>query len=166
MIRRYIGVMCCAIFLAWLAVPAVAQAPQKTVKECDAEWKADKANLQAAGKKKKDFMAECRGITAAAPAEAPATAPAKPVSPSPYAAKPAPAPMATTGESNAANQFATEAQAKNHCQADTVVWANLKTNVYHFAGTHNYGTTKRGAYMCEKDTIAAGMRAAKNETHP
>ena len=49
MMRRYIGVMCCAIFVGWIAVPAVAQAPHKTVKECDAEWKADKANLQAAG---------------------------------------------------------------------------------------------------------------------
>jgi hypothetical protein len=173
MMRRYIGVMCCAIFVGWLAGPAVAQAPHKTVKECDAEWQADKANLQAAGKKKKDFMAECRGIAAAAPAEPPATAPAtpppaapKPVSPPPPAAKPAPAPMATTGESNVANQFATEVQAHDHCPAITVVWANLKSKVYHFAGTPSYGATKRGAYMCEQDAIEAGMRAAKNETHP
>jgi hypothetical protein len=173
MMRRYIGVMCCAIFVGWLAGPAVAQAPHKTVKECDAEWQADKANLQAARKKKKDFMAECRGIAAAAPAEPPATAPAmpppaapKPVSPPPPAAKQAPAPMATTGESNVANQFATEVQAHDHCPAITVVWANLKSKVYHFAGTPSYGATKRGAYMCEQDAIEAGMRAAKNETHP
>jgi hypothetical protein len=49
---------------------------------------------------------------------------------------------------------------------DTVVWANLKSNIYHFSGTHNYGNTKRGAYMCEKDTTEAGIRPAENEKHP
>jgi hypothetical protein len=46
------------------------------------------------------------------------------------------------------------------------VWVTLKSGVYHFAGTRYYGSTKNGAYMCEGDTAAAGMRAAKNETHP
>jgi hypothetical protein len=123
--------------------------------------------------KKKDFMAECRGIAAAAPTGAPATAPEtpapgapRPMSPPSPAAKPAPAPRATTGESNVANQFATETQAHDHCPAITVVWANLKSKVYQFAGTRSYGTTKRGVYMCEQDAIEAGMRAAKNETRP
>src|SRR5271166_303196 len=31
---------------------------------------------------------------------------------------------------------------------DTVVWVNKKSRIYHFAGTHNYGTTREGAYMC------------------
>jgi hypothetical protein len=35
-----------------------------------------------------------------------------------------------------------------------------------FSGTKDYGNTKHGAYICEGDTAAAGMRAAKNETHP
>ena len=30
----------------------------------------------------------------------------------------------------------------------------------------SYGNTKAGAYMCEKDTAATGIRAAKNEKHP
>jgi hypothetical protein len=42
----------------------------------------------------------------------------------------------------------------------------MKSGVYHFAGTHNYGTTKEGAYMCETNTAVAGFRAAKNEKHP
>ena len=75
----------------------------------------------------------------------------------------APTPSAKpTGE----GQYATEAQARVHCPRDTVVWANTHSNIYHFAGTRNYGTTVAGAYMCEQDSISEGMRAAKNETHP
>jgi hypothetical protein len=62
------------------------------------------------------------------------------------------------------NEFSTEAQAKEHCPSETVVWVNLNSKIYHFSGTKNYGTTKKGAYMCERDTAAAGMRPAKNET--
>ncbi|WP_425907785.1 hypothetical protein [Nitrobacter sp. TKz-YC02] len=46
------------------------------------------------------------------------------------------------------------------------MWVNLPTKVYHFAGTKSYGATKRGAFMCEKEAIAADDRAAKNEKHP
>ena len=50
--------------------------------------------------------------------------------------------------------------------AATVVWVNESSRIYHFAGTRDYGHTKRGAYMCEADAQAAGNRAAKNERHP
>jgi hypothetical protein len=117
--------------------------------------------------------------TTAAPARAPTTAaPA----PAPTTATPAPAPSASrpnaqtpygttergpaTGSPSGAGQFANEAQAKATCPSDTVVWVNLRSKIYHFAGTHNYGNTKDGAYMCERDTAAQGMRAAKNEQHP
>ena len=56
--------------------------------------------------------------------------------------------------------------AKAQCPSDTVVWVNLPSKVYHFAGTRSYGTTKRGAYMCEKEAIAAEDRASKTEKHP
>jgi hypothetical protein len=59
------------------------------------------------------------------------------------------------------NQFSAEADAKAHCPADQVVWANNKSKIYHLAGTKGYGTTKKGAYMCQKDSDAAGFRAAK-----
>jgi hypothetical protein len=64
------------------------------------------------------------------------------------------------------DQYSTEMLAWAHCPADTVVWANTASNIYHFRGTYNYGNTKAGAYMCEQDSRADGMRAAKNEKHP
>jgi hypothetical protein len=71
------------------------------------------------------------------------------------------------GEGQAgASQYSTEALAWAHCPTETVVWANTRSNIYHFRGTDNYGTTKRGAYMCERDALAGGIRAAKNEKHP
>lgn len=65
-----------------------------------------------------------------------------------------------------ANEFSTEAAAKAHCSTGLVVWANLRSHVYHFAGSRDYGRTKRGAYMCEADATKDGLRAAKNEKHP
>ena len=65
-----------------------------------------------------------------------------------------------------ANQYSTEVLALAHCPTDTVVWANTRSNIYHFRGTANYGTTKAGAYMCERRALAGGVRAARNEKHP
>jgi hypothetical protein len=94
--------------------------------------------------------------TTAAPR--PATPPATP------AAKPSPtaAPSPPTG----AGQFQTEAQAKSQCPVDLVVWVNLPTKIYHFAGYKSYGTTKAGAYMCEKEATAQRFRASKTEKRP
>lgn len=64
------------------------------------------------------------------------------------------------------NQYTTETMARVHCPTDTVVWANTRSGIYHFRGDDNYGTTKRGAYMCERDALAGGIRMAKNEKHP
>jgi hypothetical protein len=148
----------------------------KTAGVCAAEYKDNKAALKAAGTKKKDFIAACRAdqeqipgpaTTQASPPAAPAPTPA-PTAPSRAPADPqrtVNAPSATSAPT-AANEYQTEAQAKGHCGAGTVVWVNTKSGVYHFAGTHNYGTTKDGAYMCETDTAGAGFRAAKNEKHP
>jgi len=154
--------------------PAPSDAGQaKTAKACIEEWRADKAGFQAKGITQKAYVAECRGGPAAIPTAAPA--------PKPTVAEPAPAPAPTTAERpaqapvarapssgipSAAGQFTTEAQAKANCPIDTVVWVNLRSKIYHFSGTRNYGNTKDGAYMCEKDTGAQGMRAAKNEQHP
>jgi hypothetical protein len=158
----------------------------KTAKQCNDEWTANKAAIQASKKTKKEFVAECRtqpagaSTTTAAPAPAtpPPAAPTKPptaTAPSPPPAPTAPSqrpsapatrPSTTAAAPTGAGQFSTEAQAKARCPGDTVVWVNLDSKVYHFAGTRNYGTTKSGAYMCEKDATAAGSRSAKNEKHP
>jgi len=157
-------------------------AGQKTAKECRAEWQANKAANQANGVTERAYVDQCRTGAAptaapAAPAPAPTATPAAPPPTPPTAeappVRPAPQPNTTArtvptnqGTPEAANQFATEAQAKARCPSDTVVWVTLTSHIYHFAGTRYYGNTKRGAYMCEGDTAAAGMRAAKNETHP
>jgi hypothetical protein len=156
--------------------PTAAAPGQKTVAACRAEWRANKAANQAAGVTEKAYVAQCRGggapaQTTAAPAE-PTAPTAAPAAPAPTATTspntiPAPArPSSLTPNQLGANEFTTEAQAKARCPAGTVVWANLPSRIYHFSDTRYYGQTKNGAYMCEQDAVAAGMRAAKNETHP
>jgi hypothetical protein len=175
------------------AAPAAPPAPtaaapqavpgQKTAKACRDEWRANKAANQANGVTESAYVDQCRGgaapaQTTAAPAAqpAPTATPAAPA-PAPTAAappaRPVPSPSSATRTAPsatatpvAANEYSTEAQAKVRCPTDTVVWVNLKSKVYHFSGTRNYGNTERGAYMCERDTAADGMRAAKNEKHP
>jgi hypothetical protein len=156
---------------------------QKTAKECRDEWQANKAANQASGVTERAYVAECRGggtpaqptaapATPPAPAPAPTAAPATPAptptAAAPPAARPSPPPTSTARPAPStpaspvgANEFSTEAQAKARCPSDTVVWATLNSKIYHFSGTRFYGNTKNGAYMCESDTAAAGMRAAK-----
>ena len=92
-------------------------------------------------------------------ATAPAATPATP--PAPAAKKRAATPAAA--QPAAAGQFKTEAEAKGHCPSDIVVWVNLSSKIYHHSGSKPYGTTKNGAYMCEKDTASAGFRVSKAE---
>jgi hypothetical protein len=151
---------------------------QKTVKECRDEWRANRTANQASGLTERAYVDRCRsGGTAAERTTAPAASPVAAPSPSetpppiPTATAPAertappptrrPAPEAVVG-----NEFSSEAEAKAHCPSDTVVWASLRSKIYHFGGTRYYGTTEHGAYMCEGDSTAAGMRAAKRERHP
>src|SRR5262245_51532530 len=169
---RLIGLACAA---ALIALPLTALAQQKSAKECNDEWRANRATIQKQGKLKRDFMAECRGnatARAAPPAQQPAQAQA-PQQPSQASAPPAaPATRAqtprpsTVGVATAQGQHATEAAAKASCPGDAVVWVNLSSKIYHFSNAKTYGTTKNGTYMCERDTAKAGFRAAKNEKRP
>ena len=164
------------------AKPAAADtaAPKKTVKACEDEWRANRAANQAAGVTQKAYVEKCRAGAAtaqpapsAAPASAPSAPPAasRPSQPAAHApsAAPAQAPTRTpaaAGQPAGANQYASEAQAKARCPSDTVVWVNLDSKIYHYSSYRNYGQTKSGAFMCEKDTATAGFRAAKNEKRP
>jgi hypothetical protein len=170
--------LCGAVGL--IAAMPSAYAQQKTEKACIEEWRAKKAADPTFKTLQKDYVPGCRKPAAAAPAQpaapaatAPAAAPATPATAAPArqaapvpaatAPKQAPAPAAAT---TGANQFTSEALAKARCPSDTVVYVNLKSKIYHFAGHRDYGNLKNGAYMCEKDTASAGARAAKNEKHP
>jgi hypothetical protein len=161
------------------APSAVAPAPVKTAKACRDEWQANKAGYQAAKITEKAYIDKCRAGEAVALPNTPA-ATSTPAAPAPTAAAPAPAPAqaapapapgvkpsqtAATPPAGA-DQFQTEAQAKSHCPADLVVWANLTSKIYHFAGHKSYGTTKSGAYMCEKEAMTQGFRASKTEKRP
>jgi hypothetical protein len=161
----------CATVLASIAILAApAQAQQKSAKACETEWTANKASIQGSGKTKKAYMIECRSGSGA---EAKAPSAAAPAGQETASKESAPArqrtakrdqtnPTISTGRA----EFASEAEAKTHCPGDTVVWANTRSKIYHFAGSGPYGHTKRGAFMCEKDTASAGLRSAKNEKRP
>jgi hypothetical protein len=71
------------------------------------------------------------------------------------------APKAKAAAEPPKGQYTSEADAKASCPSDTVVWANLTSKVYHASGSKVYGKTKKGAYMCEKESVAAGFRAPK-----
>lgn len=58
--------------------------------------------------------------------------------------------------------FTTEDAAQAHCPRDVVVWLNIPSGIYHYRDERWYGRTKRGAYVCEKEAIAAGDRASEN----
>jgi hypothetical protein len=151
-----IGHVFCLIAIAGAAIAGPAAAQQKTVNACEQEWRANKAQNQAQGITEKAYVQRCRsGATTGS--SSPSAAPTQ--------SRVAPAPRATLGSASpaAANEFSSEAQAKARCPSGTVVWANLKSHIYHFEGSNSFGHTKSGAYMCEQDANSAGMRAAKNE---
>jgi hypothetical protein len=160
--------MCSAMIgVVALSSPVIAQ--QKTVKACEEEWRANKAANQAAKITEKAYVEKCRAAavtpTTAAPAKPAAVTPAKPATATPATTAPKQAPAPATAATGA-NQYTIEAQAKARCPSDTVVYVNLSSKIYHFAGHKDYGNLKNGAYMCEKETAGVGARAAKNEKHP
>jgi len=123
----------CTALVGLLALSQSAIAEPKTARQCNSDWAANKASIQASGKTKRAFVAECRGI---------------PV-------------VARQSAAIEKNQYATEAEAKANCPSDTVVWANSASKIYYATGSRNYGKTRSGAYMCEQESVASGFRAPK-----
>ncbi|MBV1703815.1 MAG: hypothetical protein KGI57_05290 [Hyphomicrobiales bacterium] len=81
-----------AACLGFAATLAASPASAATAKQCNAQYKAAKAGGTLNGMKKKAFMAQCEGKTAAAPAPTPAAAAAaapKPAAGGAMAGKPA-----------------------------------------------------------------------------
>jgi hypothetical protein len=70
--------------------------------------------------------------------------------------------LLTAGNADAFVQtkFASEDAAQSHCPGGMVVWLTMPGNSYVRKGDPRYGTTQRGAYICEHDAIAAGNRLA------
>ena len=74
--RRRIAIVICLAALGFVTLSSHAMAQQKTVKECQDEWKANKAANKANGITQKAYVAQCRGGAASAqPTVAPAAAP-------------------------------------------------------------------------------------------
>jgi hypothetical protein len=172
------------VLAAIIALGTVAAADAETVmKQCGEQWQAAKTNGTTNGETWPQFLKQCRaqlastggastapqgGFAPAAPPPPPAATPPQTGSLFPWQqpAAPAPAPANYAPAPSGAGGSASAQQAQYRCPGATVVWVNEKSHIYHFPGTHDYGNTKRGAYMCEADAQAAGNRAAKNERHP
>ena len=83
---KFFHVAICAGLIGLAVFPTPLLAQQKTVKACQEEWRANKADNQAKGVTEKAYVTQCRaGGASAQPAPAPATP-----APAPAAAAPAP----------------------------------------------------------------------------
>ena len=163
-LSRWGAAIAVASTVVLLAASAYAQ--QRTARQCADEWRANKADNQAKGITEKAFVTQCRSGGATAQPTTTTTPTNTSPPPAPTATPKQAAPRVRETTAVAPSGFGNEAQAKARCPADTVVWVNEKSRIYHFSGHKDYGNTKEGTYMCEKDAMAAGDRAAKNEKHP
>ncbi|WP_298282640.1 hypothetical protein [Acidocella sp.] len=92
----------------------------------------------------------------------PAAAPAATMAPA-MAAPGTAVKSAVMGKMMADQKFKTPALAAAHCPGDQVVWSTFtKSKVFHTSHSKYYGKTKHGAYVCEKEALAAGYHKAKN----
>ena len=62
----------------------------------------------------------------------------------------------STHNTAAANQYSSEATAKQSCGSSPVVWVNKSSKAIHPSGDKYYGKTKSGAYMCQNVAEQAG----------
>jgi hypothetical protein len=159
-----------AILISAALAGSCAANAESVMSVCAGQWKQAQAAGTTGGETWPQFLAQCKtrqsgtaqpSSASVAPAPAPAPAPAQSGSLFPWWQQPAAPAQAPAPAPTGAGQFSTEAEARYRCPTDKVVWVNTKSRIYHFQGTHNYGHTKEGAYMCEADARAAGDRAAR-----
>jgi hypothetical protein len=69
-------------------------------------------------------------------------------------------PLAATSSSAEGEtlQFPTPAAAGEHCPGEVIVWVDLETHVFYYRGQDRYGSTKQGAYMCQRDLKGGGFK--------
>ena len=80
----------------------------------------------------------------------------------PALAQTAPATKPASIRLPSSERFSTAAAAAQHCPGDIVVWSTLsKSRTFHLSASKYYGRTKHGAFVCEKDAMAAGFHASK-----
>jgi hypothetical protein len=73
-----------------------------------------------------------------------------------------PATKSASAKLPSTEKFSTVNAAAEHCLNDTVVWSTFsKSRVFHLSDSKYYGKTRHGAYLCEKDAVAAGYHASK-----
>jgi hypothetical protein len=158
-----------AIILGAALIASTGARAESVMSACAGQWKQAQAAGTTGGQSWPQFLAQCKTRQTAAiqpssattaPVPAPGSAPAASGSPFPWWQPATPAQTAAPALTGA-GQFGTEAEARYRCPTDKVVWVNTKSRIYHYQGTHNYGQTKAGAYMCEADARAAGDRAAR-----
>jgi hypothetical protein len=117
---------CCAVAICagmFIAAPASAL----SLKACNDEWNAMKANNTVGDKKYADFRKECLARTAAAPAEAPsdATTPAAPAAPP--AAKPPPRTRATAAAPPAGGEAVFPSEVSSKYSSESAGRARMHT---------------------------------------
>lgn len=54
--------------------------------------------------------------------------------------------------------FRYEAQAQRHCPDDTVVWTDLRKEIYYLKRQRRYGQGSTGSFVCQKEARASGFR--------
>ena len=128
---------------------------EKTTKSCQEEWRAKRALNEVTGMTEKAYVEQCRA------GNAPASPPTTTTPAAPSVPTTAPSAPAATAPPIRPNQYKTEADAKGRCPSDKVVWVDLDSKVYYFPGNAVYGKTRTGAYMCERDSVAEGIRASR-----
>jgi hypothetical protein len=165
-----------AIAFGFACAGSTAAKAESVMATCAGQWKQAQAAGTTGGETWPQFLAQCRTRESSAAAPSSGFAPAPAPAPAPAtqsgslfpwwqqsAPAPAPASNASAPSAPRAGEYTTELAARASCPSDTVVWVNTPSRVYHYAGTHYYGHTKRGAFMCEANARAAGNRAARKE---
>ncbi|HLI95272.1 MAG TPA: hypothetical protein VKT72_04180 [Candidatus Baltobacteraceae bacterium] len=77
------------------------------------------------------------------------------------AISPAPIESGPLSPMHGRNDLLATSPSELRCVSAERLWVNTHTHVYHLPGDPYYGRTKFGGYLCERDAVREGYRAAK-----